>query len=58
MTMGTSTRSEARSRTPFRTPLNLFKGLYYLVSAANPVRTWNAWRRRQRNIRDLDVAAS
>ena len=44
--------------TPFRVPLNLFKGLYYLVSLSHPLRTWNAWRTRRRNIRTVDAALS
>lgn len=39
--------------TPFRRPLATFKGLYWLVSLAHPLRTWKAWRRRQHNIRDV-----
>ena len=49
---------DVHGRTPFRLPLTLFKGMYYAVSLAHPVRTWNAWRRRRRNIRDLDAAIS
>ena len=46
---------DVHGQTPFRLPLSLFKGLYYLVSFAHPLRTWNAWRRRH-NIRELDAA--
>jgi flavin-dependent dehydrogenase len=46
---------DIHGRTPFRLPLTLFKGLYYLVSLAHPVRTWNAWRARRRNIRVMDA---
>jgi flavin-dependent dehydrogenase len=49
---------DIHGRTPFRLPLTLFKALYYLVSLANPMRTWKSWRRRQDNIRELDAAAS
>jgi flavin-dependent dehydrogenase len=49
---------DVHGRTPFRLPLTLFKGLYYLVSLAHPVRTWSAWRARRRNIRTVDAAAS
>jgi len=49
---------DIHGRTPFRLPLTLFKGLYYLVSLANPVRTWNAWRARRHNIRTVDAALS
>ncbi|MCC2632342.1 MAG: hydroxylase [Ramlibacter sp.] len=49
---------DVHGRTPFRLPLTLFKGLYYAVSFAHPLRTWSAWRRRRRNIRDLDAAVS
>jgi flavin-dependent dehydrogenase len=47
---------DVHGKTPFRLPLTMFKGLYYLVSFAHPVRTWNAWRRRRHNIRELDAA--
>ena len=49
---------DIHGRTPFRLPLTLFKGIYYVVSLAHPLRTWNAWRRRRQNIRDLDAAVS
>lgn len=49
---------DIHGRTPFRLPLGLFKGLYYLVSLMHPRRTWKAWRRRQDNIRELDAAIS
>lgn len=49
---------DIHGKTPFRLPLTLFKGLYYLVSFAHPARTWNAWRRRRSNIRELDAAVS
>jgi hypothetical protein len=48
---------DVHGRTPFRLPLTLFKAVYYLVSLAHPLRTWNAWRRRRLNIRELDAAA-
>jgi flavin-dependent dehydrogenase len=44
--------------TPFRLPLSLFKGLYYAVSLAHPLRTWRAWRRRRRHVREIDPALS
>lgn len=47
---------DIHGRTPFRLPLTLFKGLYYLVSLAHPLRTWTAWRSRRNNIRELDAA--
>lgn len=47
---------DIHGRTPFRTPLNLFKALYYFVSLSHPLRTWRAWRKRQHNIRDLAEA--
>jgi len=49
---------DVHGSTPFRWPLTLFKGLYYAVSLAHPVRTWNAWRRRRHNLREPDPAAS
>jgi flavin-dependent dehydrogenase len=47
---------DVHGRTPFRWPLNAFKALYYLVSLTHPKRTWDAWRRRRHNIRELDAA--
>jgi flavin-dependent dehydrogenase len=39
--------------TPIWAALRAFKGLYYIASALRPRRTWAAWRRRRRNIREL-----
>jgi len=47
---------DIHGRTPFRLPLTLFKGLYYLVSLTHPLRTWKAWRARRRNISTVDAA--
>jgi flavin-dependent dehydrogenase len=44
-------------KTPIWRSLRLLKTLYYLVSAGHPRRTWNAWRRRRSNIRDLGPLA-
>ena len=49
---------DVHGRTPFRLPLTLFKGLYYLVSLSHPVRTWNAWRTRRHNIGAVDAGVS
>jgi len=37
---------------PYRHALVAMKGFYYLFSLAHPLRTFQAWRRRQGNIRD------
>ncbi|MBT2299873.1 tryptophan 7-halogenase [Variovorax paradoxus] len=44
-------------KTPIWRSLRLLKALYYLVSAGHPRRTWEAWRRRRSNIRDLGPLA-
>ena len=41
--------------TPLWPSLYAMKGLYYLVSALHPRRTWAAWRRRRLNVRDLGL---
>ncbi|MBP6893093.1 MAG: NAD(P)/FAD-dependent oxidoreductase [Gammaproteobacteria bacterium] len=43
--------------TPIWRSLRILKTIYYAVSAANPRRTWHAWQRRRRNIRDLGPLA-
>ncbi|VWX63157.1 Dehydrogenase (Flavoprotein) [Burkholderiales bacterium 8X] len=40
-------------KTPIWKSLRVLKGLYYLVSAGHPRRTWTAWARRRSNVRDL-----
>ncbi|MEX8495718.1 NAD(P)/FAD-dependent oxidoreductase [Sphaerotilus sp.] len=45
-------------QTPFRRPLAAFKSLYWMVSLAHPLRTWRAWRRRQHNLREVEVASA
>jgi flavin-dependent dehydrogenase len=40
---------------PLWPSLYAMKGLYYLFSALHPKRTWAAWRRRRRNVRDLGM---
>ena len=37
--------------------LYAFKGIYYLSSIFNPMRTLNAWRRRRINIRDPEAGS-
>jgi flavin-dependent dehydrogenase len=39
--------------TPFRGPLRIFKGIYYLISAFNIRRTIDAWRTRRFRLRQL-----
>ncbi len=39
-------------------PILLFKALYYIVAAANLRRSWRAYRRRQRNLRQMRPANS
>jgi hypothetical protein len=41
--------------TPLWPSLYAMKGLYFLFSALHPRRTWAAWRRRRRNVRDLGM---
>lgn len=38
--------------TPYGQSLLAFKGVYYVASLLNPLRTWRSWRRRQVNIQD------
>jgi flavin-dependent dehydrogenase len=47
---------DIHGRTPYRLPLGLFKGLYYLTSLLHPRRTWRAWKQRRQNIRASDPA--
>jgi flavin-dependent dehydrogenase len=44
--------------TPIWRSVRTLKGLYYLVSLGNAKRTWNAWKRRRENIRDVGMTAS
>lgn len=44
---------DVHGKTPIWGSLRVLKGIYYAVSAGHPRRTWDAWRRRRRNIRDL-----
>jgi len=44
-------------KTPIWRSLRVLKTIYYLVSAGHPRRTWEAWRRRRSNIRDLGPLA-
>ena len=39
-------------RTPYRRALNMFKGIYYMISLRHPMRTWRGWRRHAHNVRD------
>ena len=40
-------------RTPIQNSLRFFKAVYYLNSLRDGRTTWDAWRARQRNIRDV-----
>jgi flavin-dependent dehydrogenase len=42
-------------KTPYRRALNMFKGIYYMISLGHPVRTWRGWRRHGHNIRDVGM---
>ena len=44
---------DVHGKTPIWGSLRVLKSIYYAVSAGHPRRTWDAWRRRRRNIRDL-----
>jgi flavin-dependent dehydrogenase len=43
---------DIHGRTPLWPSLYVMKGLYYLFSLTHPRRTWDAWQRRRRNVRD------
>ncbi|CAN5455206.1 NAD(P)/FAD-dependent oxidoreductase [soil metagenome] len=40
-------------KTPIWTSLRILKGIYYMISLKNPLRTFKGWRRHQFNIRDM-----
>jgi len=44
-------------KTPIWPSLYALKALYYLASCRNLARSWQAWRRRRLNIRDVEVSA-
>jgi len=44
---------DIHGKTPIWTSIRVLKALYYVVSAGHPRRTWQAWRRRRQNIRDV-----
>ena len=48
---------DVHGKTPIWGSLRVLKSIYYAVSAGHPRRTWDAWRRRRRNIRDLGLLA-
>ena len=48
---------DVHGKTPIWGSLRVLKSIYYVVSAGHPRRTWDAWRRRRRNIRDLGLLA-
>jgi flavin-dependent dehydrogenase len=48
---------DIHGKTPIWRSLRTLKAIYFAVCIANPRRSWNAWRRRRRNIRDLGPLA-
>jgi flavin-dependent dehydrogenase len=48
---------DVHGKTPIWGSLRVLKSIYYAISAGHPRRTWDAWRRRRRNIRDLGLLA-
>ena len=48
---------DIHGKTPIWISIRLLKALYYMVSAGHPLRTWQAWQRRRRNIRDIGPVA-
>jgi hypothetical protein len=48
---------DIHGKTPFWGRLRVLKFMYYFVSGLNARRTWDAWHRRRRNIRDLGPLA-
>ncbi len=48
---------DIHGKTPIWRSLAILKTIYFAVSAAHPKRTWHAWQRRRRNIRDLGPLA-
>jgi len=48
---------DIHGKTPIWRSLRTLKAIYFAVCIVNPRRSWNAWRRRQRNIRDLGPLA-
>jgi flavin-dependent dehydrogenase len=48
---------DIHGKTPIWGALRVLKAIYFAICAAHPRRTWNAWRRRRHNIRDLGPLA-
>jgi flavin-dependent dehydrogenase len=48
---------DIHGKTPIWRSLRILKAIYFAVSAGNAKRSWNAWQRRRRNIRDLGPLA-
>ena len=48
---------DIHNKTPIWASLRVLKTMYYVVSGLNARRTWDAWKRRRRNIRDLGPLA-
>ena len=48
---------DIHGKTPIWTSIRVLKALYYVVSAGHPRRTWQAWRRRRQNIRDVGATS-
>ncbi|MDR1995388.1 NAD(P)/FAD-dependent oxidoreductase [Azonexus sp.] len=43
-------------KTPIWSSIRILKGIYYLTSLFNPVRSWRAWKRRRFNIQPVEDA--
>lgn len=48
---------DIHGKTPIWGSLRILKTIYFSVCAVNPRRSWHAWQRRRRNIRDLGPLA-
>jgi flavin-dependent dehydrogenase len=48
---------DIHGKTPLWNSLRALKGFYFVACALHPRRSWNAWRRRRRNVRDLGLLA-
>jgi flavin-dependent dehydrogenase len=48
---------DIHGKTPIWNSLRVLKAIYFAVSAGHPRRSWDAWRRRRRNVRDLGPLA-
>lgn len=48
---------DVHGSTPIWGSLRLLKGIYYAISSGHPRRSWQAWRRRRRNVHDAGPLA-